>query len=76
MPKNIFVLLQMLWRYLKHQKWYEVIWNIKNKGIIFTFLLQKKRNLDSKIANVENLKTQKFSPAKMWLAQFLKLFLC
>ena len=51
MPKNIYVILQMMRSYLKHQE----------KGNICYFFTTKNKNLDSEITKVENLKTKKFS---------------
>ena len=48
-----------------------VIWNTKNKGIFISFFTREIGNLDTKIAKEKNLKTQKFSPAQLWLVQFL-----
>ena len=48
-----------------------VIWDTKNKGIFISFLTKEIGNLDTKIAKEKNLKTKKFSPAQLWLVQFL-----
>ena len=62
-------------KYLKTYTFYykrgKVISNIKNKGIFATFFTTENRNLDSEIAKVGNLKTQKLSLTQLKLAQFL-----
>ena len=61
MPKNTYVVIQMVYSYLKHQEQ-------KNISYFFTTV---NRNLDSEIAIWENLKTQQFASIQLNLAKLL-----
>ena len=43
----------------------------QEQGNIFYFFTKENGNINSQMTKIENLKTQKFSPAELWLAQFL-----
>ena len=47
----------------------DFIWNTKSKGIFVTSFTKENWNLSSGIAKVENLKTQKFSPAQLCMVR-------